>query len=240
MKRFILSLLFLALTTLTMQAQFRLTYENQEYPAGSTFTYYAEDDPFGDGNIEVKAIEPFIHNDGTKDVTTQVSYTPQIDQCTAEGGTFSLCFGGSCTTDSKAVGLIKAGTAASASLDAFFVQGQYGTLLAYVSVTQKGGLIGSPTTNYYAKFVYSDPAGITDLNAAAPAFALEGRNLRYDFATAAPRSLAVYGLDGRCALRQSLSATAGNVGLDNLAEGVYVVTAMQGGKALYSEKVVLR
>ena len=96
---------------------------------------------------------------------------------------------------------------------------------------------------FYVNYIYDGKdhsTGIDGVGADAETVKFMDNVCYYDFATAAPRALQVYGMDGKLVYNTVISAQQGSVSLNALQKGAYVYSVVENGKKAMSGKVLVK
>jgi len=253
----ILSLLLLSVSAATLaQAQITVTYCGQEVNEGDVITIYAANDEFDPTKATAAvtdtsySMDPMITTTSTQlalSVTVVASANAIEDNAQDASLGISWCgIGTECafiksrnTTHTTNLGSML--TEAFMNMHAVFARSDYKTYTAQVTISARNGLATEKLLSFTEAFVYDEEhaAGIHDVSATS-GVKLQNRTLSYNFATAAPRTLQLYSLDGRLVRSEALAQTAGSISLTDLPRGLYVYRLQENGKNLSGTKIVLK
>ena len=238
MKRFFPLLLALLLGAVQTQAQISVTYNGEPVENGATLTFTAQPDPFGSSSsILVGSDDPTFTNTSGQPVQLKVEVFCMKYQTLYWCGLTTACQAPTNIRESREV-TVQPGGKKYMRLENKFAATNYSTLSASITVYADGNKLLSFTE----KFVYPDPStGIASTQTTAEGISLDGRTLNYRFASAsALRTLTIYSIDGRMALRTAASQAQGSVSLSTLPAGTYVATLATAEGKTESTKIVLR
>lgn len=240
MKKLLTLLLSLAAFS-QLPAQVSVTCNGQEVKDGDELVFYAseEEDPFGGTSISAG---PSADPTFTKTVDSNVRLSVRVitsENC-YEGG-LNWC---GITTQCQDIkgGVETRGTTlgelpAFMTLHANFTAGQYETYTATVTVSANGVHL----MTFTERFIYdAEHLAIDNASTARPSVKFDGAALRYTFASAAPRTLQVYSIDGKLVKSLSSAATDGSLSLDGLQRGIYVYSLREKGKQVDGKKIVIK
>ena len=167
----LLPALVLSLAANAQKVEFRL--DGKTLQDGATATFQGVEDDWGTVSINTNPnSDPYllvIHQEDDDDFTEEASATMEIEENTL-GVAPAFCLGGSCVpimgyqltndftfTDYSGLPV----NDVKVEYDVFLETGSYGHILSKCTVN-----VGSASSYIYIDFVYSDPAGIKDVNKA--------------------------------------------------------------------------
>lgn len=241
MKKF-LFLTFLALmgAVAPAMAQLTVTCEGKEVKDGDVLTFYASETVDDYGTLAVTAgpaSEPFFKTKTACNLKVEVKTTVNA----ADGvlywcGVTTKCSyisGGSQVRETE----LKPFPPAPMKLHAEFEQNKYETYEAYVTVF----VDGEKTMSFTEKFVYDKEhaAGIENTTA-QQSVKFNGTSLDYNFTSAAPRLVQIFGMDGKLAEQHTLNAQKGSVRMNGLQMGAYIYSVFEAGKQIDHGKVIVK
>ena len=157
-------------------------------------------------------------------------------------GVFSLC--GLGDTNCRPLGpgsstsSFEAGTIIAKPMDLHAAFDGYATYTVPVEVKVNGGKY----RKFFVAFIYDEEhaTGIEGVEAQNEGVKFMDNVCHYSFATAAPRALQVYGMDGKLVHNTMISAEQGSVSLNALQKGAYVYSIVENGKKVQAGKVLVK
>lgn len=222
-KTFTLFFMALGLSLTTVAQTLTFSHEGTAIADGSTFTSKnIYEDPLGDMFNIPDEIRPEIHLACSANATV-VCTVEDIDNI----GGIKFCFGGDCQTSGTA-GIYTmtkeytfSGSSIDIQLDFVLPLTGYATGKAKVSAWVKGK---EATTKVTINVVMSNDPSVSSIGTTEikDAVKLISKSLHYEFATAANRTLTVYGLSGAQVFSAPIEGTNGEVHLNALPKGVYI------------------
>lgn len=238
MKYFFPLLLAMLLGAVQAKAQISVTYNGEPVADGATLTFTAQPDPFGSSStVLVGSDDPTFTNTSDQAVQLKVEVFCVKYQTLYWCGLTSACQSPTNMRESREVTL-QPGGKKNMRLENKFNKTDYSTLSATITVYADGKKVLSFTE----KFVNPAPStGIASTQTTTEGISLDGRTLSYRFgAASALRTLTIYSIDGRMALRTAAAQTQGTISLSSLPAGAYVATISTAEGKTQSTKIVLR
>ncbi len=238
MKKIFTLVMMAAAFAATASAQIKVTCNGEELTNNKVLTFYAEDNGIG----EIKAgpeLDPTFTNvsDETQTVEVEVNaglgYQGKgLNWC----GVTTACADIIGSSETRSVDL-KPGDSVPMKLHGVFEEGEYSQYTARVTVWVDET---TKVLQFIEKFIYSDPAAVSQVSVADGKVMVSGGTLHYTFGAAKARTLSVYSTDGKLVKSVALSDASGEVALSGLQQGVYVYTLTAGAEKEANGKFLLK
>ena len=237
MKKFLL-LTFCALFGLVQNsfAQLSITVDGKEVQDNDVIKFFAFEDEYGD--ILAGTNDPtFKVESGSVNISVTVTIPSN-----ATGGVFQWC---GITPD--CLPLEPGKYTRSATVKTGLLGPKDMQLHAHISgesdvtynVKVDVNVNGRKYRTFYLVYIYTQ-TGIDGVAAQGEGVKFMDNVCHYSFATAAPRALQVYGMDGKLAYNTTVSAAEGSVNLGALQKGAYVYSVVENGKKVQAGKVLVK
>lgn len=245
MKKFLLLTLFAVLgMAQAVYAQVSIQCDGKEVNEGDVLKFYPHEDDYG-GMISGPEVDPTIFPNKKK---STVSVTIKIPAKAA--GKFTWCG----ITNQCQTGLPDGEYTRSIELNGIEYEGQILAstnmqlhlpiekegLSGIYSVQVEVSVDGKVERTFYMAYFEDVAAGIDGVEAQAENVKFADNVCHYNFAVAAPRTLNVYGVDGKLAHQSVISAEQGSVSLNSLQKGTYVYSVVENGKNVNTGKLIIK
>lgn len=241
MKKIFTLVMMAAAFAATASAQIKVTCNGEEVTNNKVLTFYAEEDPDGN-NGSMKAgpeFDPTFTNVSDETQTLEVEVNAGLgykgvglNWC----GIINSCADIPSASESRSTD-IAPGASEPMKLHGIFGAGEYGQYTARVTLWLKDD---TKVIQFIEKFVYSDPAAVSQVSVADAKVVVSGGTLHYSFGAAKARTLNVYSTDGKLAKAVALTDASGEVALGALQQGVYVYSIAAGAEKEANGKFLLK
>lgn len=244
MKKFLLLALFAVLgMAQAVYAQVSIQCDGKEVNEGDVLRFYPHEDEFGD-MISGPEVDPTIFpNKKESNVSVKISIPAKaagkFTWCGLTGECQAGLSGGEHTRSTIVKGFEYEGqflASTNMQLHLPIVEGQTGMYSVKTEVSVDGKL----ERTFYMVYYEDVQAGIDGVEAQSESVKFADNVCHYNFSVEAPRTLNVYGVDGKLAYQSVLSAAQGSVSLNGLQKGAYVYSVVENGKKANSGKLLVK
>ncbi len=237
MKKIFTLVMMAAAFAASASAQIKVTCEGQEVTNNKVLTFFAENN-----GLEIKAgpeLDPTFTNESDEtqalevEVNAGLGYQGKgLNWC----GVTTACADITGSSESRTVNLVP-GASVPMKLHGVFEEGNYSQYTARVTVWVDET---TKVLQFIERFIYSDPAAVSQVSVADAKVMVSGGTLHYTFGAAKTRTLNVYSTDGKLVKSVALTSANGEVALNGLQQGVYVYTLTAGAEKEANGKFLLK
>lgn len=246
MKKFLL-LAFFAVLGMAQAAfaQVSIVCDGKEVQEGEVLRFYPHEDPYGN-MISGPDADPTIYSKKLKSkvtvkITIPANGAGKFTWCGVTGSCLTELPAGEHTREVDVIGTEYEGQIISTGVN----------MMLHLDIPNEGlkGVYSVKTVvlvddkverTFYMAYYEDVAAGIDGVEAQAENVTFAENVCHYNFAVAAPRTLNVYGVDGKLAHQSVLSAEQGSVSLNSLQKGAYVYSVVENGKNVNHGKLLIK